>query len=82
MDGIVKSLNQNLEKEETKAGKEKKNNDELNNRYLKLVCFSFYFARIRSNLLQVDKERQFYKVTKEFQEECKLNETMSAKLEQ
>jgi len=46
--------------------KEKKANDQLNERYMKLV----------------EKERTFYKTTKEFQEECKLNEALQAKLGQ
>jgi len=64
LDGIIKSVAQNYEKEETKQGREKKNFDELNQRYLKLV----------------EKERNFYKETKEFQEECKKNEKLLALL--
>lgn len=64
LDNIIKSVNQNLEKEDNKQTKEKKNFDELNQRYLKLV----------------EKERNFYKATKEFQEECKKNEKLLALL--
>jgi len=62
MDTIIKSVSQNLEKEDGKQGKEKKNFDELNQKYLKLV----------------EKERNFYKATKEFQDECKKNEKLQA----
>lgn len=61
-----KALQQNLDKEEARSNREKKTNEELNNKYLKLV----------------EIERIFYKTTKEFQEECKLNEVLQAKLGQ
>jgi hypothetical protein len=64
MDGIVKGVVHNLEKEETKLAKEKKTSDELNDKYLKLV----------------EKERNYYRATKEFQEECKKNELLLTKL--
>eukprot|EP00026_Physarum_polycephalum_P003838 Phypoly_transcript_03854.p1 GENE.Phypoly_transcript_03854~~Phypoly_transcript_03854.p1 ORF type:complete len:610 (+),score=129.54 Phypoly_transcript_03854:253-2082(+) len=66
LDSIAKSMVQSLEKEEAKLSKEKKSNDQLNDRYMKLV----------------EKERAFYKTTKEFQEECKLNEVLQSKISQ
>lgn len=66
LDQIAKGMVQSLEKEEGKLTKEKKSNEQLNDRYMK----------------QVEKERTFYKTTKEFQEECKLNEVLQSKVSQ
>jgi len=64
LDTIVKGVISTLEREDGKLAKEKKACDELNQRYLKLV----------------EKERNFYKATKEFQEECKKNEKLLSEI--
>eukprot|EP01113_Clastostelium_recurvatum_P017725 TRINITY_DN2092_c0_g1_i2.p1 TRINITY_DN2092_c0_g1~~TRINITY_DN2092_c0_g1_i2.p1 ORF type:complete len:610 (-),score=212.75 TRINITY_DN2092_c0_g1_i2:101-1930(-) len=64
MDSIVKGVLGNLEKEEGKLGREKKTADEISDRYMKLV----------------EKERSYYKATREFQEECKKNELLLEKM--
>ncbi len=61
---ILKSVTQSLEKAETKLNNEKDSKTKISDKFSALV----------------DRERTFYKLTKEFQEECKKNETLQSKI--
>eukprot|EP01102_Stenamoeba_stenopodia_P011097 TRINITY_DN3394_c0_g3_i1.p1 TRINITY_DN3394_c0_g3~~TRINITY_DN3394_c0_g3_i1.p1 ORF type:complete len:618 (-),score=210.90 TRINITY_DN3394_c0_g3_i1:96-1949(-) len=63
---ILTSVTQNLEKVDQKLKDEKVKKDKLNEKYMFLI----------------EKERGFYKSTKEFQEECNKNVLLSKKMEE
>jgi chromosome segregation ATPase len=62
---IVEGVKQNFNKLEKKKQEEKMRRDRLNDEYLDLI----------------DKQRVYYKTVKDFQEECRKNEILLAKLE-
>jgi len=64
MDNIISAIQTNLEKSESKWANEKLRHDTLSDQYMTLL----------------DQERNYYKLTKEFQEECKKNELLQSKL--
>eukprot|EP01137_Pigoraptor_chileana_P036831 Opistho-2@33072 len=64
MESIVAGIKSNLDKVERKKADEKAKRDKLNDGYLQLV----------------DAQRHYYKTVKEFQEECRKNELLQAKL--
>lgn len=63
---ILTSVTQNLEKVDQKLKDEKVKKDKLNEKYMFLI----------------EKERGFYKATKEFQEECNKNALLSKRLDE
>eukprot|EP01133_Synstelium_polycarpum_P018015 gene18015-21500_t len=64
MEGIINGIQEVLEKSESKRNFEKKKHGTLSDQYIALV----------------EQERNYYKFTKEFQEECRKNEILQAKL--
>jgi len=60
LEAIVKGVQQSLEKTESKVSGEKDKKNQLTDKYTALL----------------DKERLYFKLTKEFLEECKRNEQL------
>eukprot|EP01132_Coremiostelium_polycephalum_P002788 gene2788-3467_t len=66
MDLIISGIQEALEKSEKKWSNEKLKHDLLSDQYIALV----------------EQERNYYKLTKEFEEECRKNELLQSKLSQ
>ncbi|EFA78673.1 hypothetical protein PPL_08132 [Heterostelium album PN500] len=64
MDNIIDGIQQVLDKADSKRANERSKHSSLSDQYLQLV----------------EQERNYYKFTKEFQEECRKNEILQAKL--